>query len=45
MKNWGPSLFFALAAVTGTAGAADYRLVTDPRDSARESATQPSVGV
>lgn len=40
MKNWGPSLFFALAAVAGTASAADYRLVTDPRDSARESATR-----
>jgi hypothetical protein len=43
VKNWGPSLFswlFALGIAGGAASAADYRLVTDPRDSARESATR-----
>jgi hypothetical protein len=38
VRNWGLSLILAVAG--GAASAADYRLITDPAESARESATR-----
>jgi hypothetical protein len=40
LRKWGLSLIFALGFAGGAASAADYRLVTDPGESARESATR-----